>query len=83
MEFFFCKFEKYFGFFDIVNYVIFNKKSYFYMQRASFGMNILVLCNLEEEMVLEFKVGKKICKCFKFFQVFFFCYVVNDFCLSY
>lgn len=82
MESFSCKPEKYLGSLDTVNHVILNKKSYLHLQRASSGMNTLVLCNLEEEMVSELKVGKKFCKCFKFFQVFFFCYVVNDFCLS-
>lgn len=73
MESFSCKPEKYLGSLDTVNHVILNKKSYLHLQRASSGMNTLVLCNLEEEMVSELKVVRNICKCFKFFQLFFFC----------
>lgn len=56
MESFSCKPEKYLGSLDTVNHVILNKKSYLHLQRASSGMNTLVLCNLEEEMVSELKV---------------------------
>lgn len=73
MESFSCKPEKYLGSLDTVNHVILNKKSYLHLERASSGMNTLVLCNLEEEMVSELKVVRNICKCFKFFQLFFFC----------
>lgn len=75
MESFSCKPEKYLGSLDTVNHVILNKKSYLHLQRASSGMNTLVLCNLEEEMVSELKVGRNICKCLKVF------FVVNDFFL--
>lgn len=80
MESFSCKPELYLGSLDTVNHVILNKKSYLHLERASSGMNTLVLCNLEEEMVSELKVGRNICKCFNFSVIFVL--VVNDFCLS-
>lgn len=56
IESFSCKPEKYLGSLDTVNHVILHKKSYLHLQRASSGMNTLVLCNLEEEMVSELKM---------------------------
>lgn len=58
IESFSCKPEKYLGSLDTVNHVILHKKSYLHLQRASSGMNTLVLCNLEEEMVSELKVDR-------------------------
>lgn len=72
MESFSCKPEKYLGSLDTVNHVILNKKSYLHLQRASSGMNTLVLCNLEEEMVSELKVGKNFANVLNFFRYFFF-----------
>lgn len=86
IESFSCKPEKYLGSLDTVNHVILHKKSYLHLQRASSGMNTLVLCNLEEEMVSELKVDRNTCICkffFKalnFFKIIFF--IVHGFCLS-
>ena len=54
-----CDPERYLGSLDDVEHVILHRKSYLHLQRSNTGVNTLLLCSIEEEMLSELKVSDK------------------------